>query len=252
MVSMFLNVDDFGASREANEATKRLVECGMATSVSVMVNMPYFEDAVEFLKQYPNVKVGLHFNITEGNGFLSLTRLLVHLLLGKVRREEIARQLQQQYEKLHKTGLKIAHLDSHEHIHLFPSIHSMLQTFAADHADLRVRSCGFSVYQIGLLVRMRPAVKQLLIWFGYGILDLWLGKKGSNQRLIFDLNWHNHFDKKLFDTILKNVPQDTEVFCHVSNTPNGVKMNQERYSCYSFLLSPTTQNSWKSYAKKTV
>src|ERR1700733_1674189 len=66
MKKLIINADDFGMSQEVNEGTKKGIEQGIITSVSVMANMPFFEDAVRFLRKHPKVSVGLHFNITEG------------------------------------------------------------------------------------------------------------------------------------------------------------------------------------------
>src|SRR5882757_5858501 len=70
MKKLIINADDFGMSREVNEGTKQGIKQGIITSVSVMTNMPYFNEAVRFLKKYPHVSVGLHFNITEGKSLL--------------------------------------------------------------------------------------------------------------------------------------------------------------------------------------
>jgi predicted glycoside hydrolase/deacetylase ChbG (UPF0249 family) len=52
MRQLIINADDFGMSKEVNEGTKQGIKAGVVTSVSVMVNMSYFEDAISFLKRY--------------------------------------------------------------------------------------------------------------------------------------------------------------------------------------------------------
>lgn len=50
---LIINADDFGMSKEVNEGTIQGIKAGTITSVSVMVNMPHFEEAVKFLKKIP-------------------------------------------------------------------------------------------------------------------------------------------------------------------------------------------------------
>src|ERR1700748_1221382 len=95
---LIINADDFGMNKEVNEGIKLGIKQGVVTSVSVMTNMPFFEDAMRFLSDYPRVSVGLHFNITEGkplvkhadslvgndNNFYFWTKLINKLLLQQV------------------------------------------------------------------------------------------------------------------------------------------------------------------------
>ncbi len=57
---LIIRTDDIGFCHGANMAFKRIAEKGMVSSVSVIVNGPWFEEAVEILKQHPEVSVGIH------------------------------------------------------------------------------------------------------------------------------------------------------------------------------------------------
>src|SRR4051794_5424327 len=128
MKYLIINADDFGMSREVNTGTKKGIEQGIITSVSVMVNMPYFDDAIKFLKRYPHISVGLHFNITEGkplhhpkdvgtliredDNFYHWPQLIGREVIKNIRQDEIERELKLQYATLKATGLNITHIDS--------------------------------------------------------------------------------------------------------------------------------------------
>jgi len=59
-VSLIIRTDDIGMSHSVNMAMQKLVSTGMPVSVSVLFVCPWYQEAVEILKQHPNVSVGIH------------------------------------------------------------------------------------------------------------------------------------------------------------------------------------------------
>ena len=59
-VSLIIRADDIGMSHSVNMAMQKLVSTGMPVSVSVLFVCPWYQEAVEILKQHPNVSVGIH------------------------------------------------------------------------------------------------------------------------------------------------------------------------------------------------
>src|SRR5829696_8242938 len=55
-----LRLDDIGMNHSVNTAIERVARTGMPFSVSVMFACPWYQEAVEILKKYPNVTVGVH------------------------------------------------------------------------------------------------------------------------------------------------------------------------------------------------
>ena len=53
-------------SKSTNDAIYDGIEKGVITSTNVMVNMPYFEEAVKLRKEFSKVSIGLHWNLTTG------------------------------------------------------------------------------------------------------------------------------------------------------------------------------------------
>ena len=56
--------DDMGYSHSGNEAILSCYQNGVETAIEVLVPSPWFPEAVEMLKQMPNVDVGLHLTLT--------------------------------------------------------------------------------------------------------------------------------------------------------------------------------------------
>jgi chitin disaccharide deacetylase len=63
-IRLIIRADDIGSSHSANRACIDSYVNGIATSVEIMVNCPWFPEAVEMLKQHPGYDVGVHLMLT--------------------------------------------------------------------------------------------------------------------------------------------------------------------------------------------
>jgi predicted glycoside hydrolase/deacetylase ChbG (UPF0249 family) len=131
-IPVLIRCDDIGMCHSVNVAAKLVLETGIPVSMSVMVPCPWFSEAVEMLKKYPNVSVGIHLTLnsewkqyrwgpvagarsvpslvdSSGNFFPSRTALFAN----NPRLEEIETELRAQIEKALRSGLKIDYLDHH-------------------------------------------------------------------------------------------------------------------------------------------
>lgn len=131
-----INADDFGKSHEVNIAICRCFEKKLINRTTLMVNMPFTDEAVEMAKKGGFFdRVGLHINLIEGqpltreckksnlcgdDGMLTgayhhhfLKRLLVPAAIQKVYVIEIEAQI----IKYLDYGFTLMHLDSHQHTH---------------------------------------------------------------------------------------------------------------------------------------
>lgn len=131
-IPILIRCDDIGMSHSVNMAAKKVLETGMPVSMSVMVPCSWFSEAVDILKQYPNVSVGIHLTLNAewkqyrwgpvagvkqvpslvdslGHFFPSRSKLFANNpQLG-----EIETELRSQIDKALKAGLKIDYLDYH-------------------------------------------------------------------------------------------------------------------------------------------
>jgi predicted glycoside hydrolase/deacetylase ChbG (UPF0249 family) len=131
-IPILLRLDDIGMCHSVNMAAKQVLETGMPVSMSVMVPCPWFTEAVEMLKQYKNVSVGIHLVLNSewknfrwgpvsgaaavpslvdslGNFFPSRS-----LLFGNnPRLSEIETELRAQVDRALRAGLKIDYFDYH-------------------------------------------------------------------------------------------------------------------------------------------
>ncbi|MBL7720784.1 MAG: ChbG/HpnK family deacetylase [Chitinophagaceae bacterium] len=131
-IPLLFRLDDIGMCHSVNMAAKEVLETRMPVSMSVMVPCPWFTEAVEILKQYPHVSVGIHLTLnSEWKNYRwgpvagvtmvpSLVDSLGHffpsrskLFANNPKLEEIETELRAQIEKAQKAGLKIDYLDYH-------------------------------------------------------------------------------------------------------------------------------------------
>lgn len=237
MRQIIINADDFGMSREVNEGIKKGIKAGTINSVSVMANMPYYNDVISFLKKHPRLAVGLHFNVTEGqsilppkevstilredNNFYHWHSLVPKLITKKCSLKQIEQELRAQYNKLAKSGLCITHIDSHHHIHLYPSINELIVQLANEKKVPSLRSRRFNLWGAAYGYQHRLTLKQLFIQALYYFNAAFSKKDSGNGKSflevsgIFDANWDANFNDSVLEKILLGIPDGiTEIICH--------------------------------------
>lgn len=60
---VLLRVDDIGMNHSVNTAVKELAEAGIPFSTSIMFTCPWYQEAVEILKDHPHVSKGIHLTL---------------------------------------------------------------------------------------------------------------------------------------------------------------------------------------------
>src|SRR5258705_2153208 len=131
-VSLIIRTDDIGMSHSVNMAMQKLVSTGMPVSVSVLFACPWYQEAVEILKQHPSVAVGIHLalnsewknyrwgpvagstavpSLVDANGFFFSSSEALHQHNPQV--AEVEKELRAQIERALRSGGKIDYVDYH-------------------------------------------------------------------------------------------------------------------------------------------
>lgn len=129
---LLLRLDDIGMNHSLNMAMKEVAERGIPFSTSVLFVGPWYQEAVEILRQHPDVSVGVHLalnsewknyrwgpvlgmgavpSLVDSVGYFRQSEqefLASHYDLGEVERELTA-----QVERALRSGLKIDYVDYH-------------------------------------------------------------------------------------------------------------------------------------------
>ncbi len=137
---LIINADDFGLTPGVNRAIAELHQAGALTSATLMATGAAFDDAVAIAHANPSLGVGCHVILTDGTPVSppesistllgpdgrtfrpSLLDFVQALLRGAIREDEIEREALAQIEKLQRAGIRVTHLDTHKHTHLFPAV----------------------------------------------------------------------------------------------------------------------------------
>ncbi len=165
---LILNADDFGLTHGINRAIGELHSAGVLSSATLMANGAAFDDAVEVARAHPTLGVGCHIVLTDGiplaplkhiPGLLgpdgktlrpSLTDFIQALLRGKIKPAEIELEALFQIHKLQRAGIKITHLDTHKHTHLFPVVTRCLLALAESNRIPAIRNPFEPCWSLGL------------------------------------------------------------------------------------------------------
>ncbi len=143
MKKLIVTADDFGISKEVNEAVETAHKTGILTATSLMVGEPYADDAVERARTMPKLGVGLHVALSRANP-VSRPELIPDLIDGAglfkadlvgsgfrffflphVRRQ-LALEIESQFKAFAHTDLELDHVNAHNHLHLHPTVLSLI------------------------------------------------------------------------------------------------------------------------------
>jgi chitin disaccharide deacetylase len=141
--ALIVTADDFGLHERVNEAVMRAHREGVLTSASLMVSAPAAADAVARARRMPSLRVGLHIVIADGVATLghaqvpALTdasgRFGDRLVYDGFRyffqapvRAQLAAEIRAQFDAFRATGLPLDHVNTHKHLHLHPTVMSLI------------------------------------------------------------------------------------------------------------------------------
>ncbi len=141
---LIIVADDFGATEGINNAIIKLHEKGIINFTAIIANGEGFNDAINKIKNYPDLNIGLHFILSDWNSFTDgktisengiffpREKLLLKAIQGKIMYEDVYNELKIQYEILLENKIKVKFLNSHRHIHIFPVISDTVIDFARE------------------------------------------------------------------------------------------------------------------------
>jgi hopanoid biosynthesis associated protein HpnK len=138
---LIVNADDFGFTAGINRAIVEAHTRGIVTASTLMANGRAFEDAVRLAATMPDLSVGCHVVLIDGEPVLDAEQLpslteahssgprfrdgiksfAARALAGRLNAVEIEAEATAQIRKLQSAGVSVSHVDTHKHTHLFPA-----------------------------------------------------------------------------------------------------------------------------------
>jgi hopanoid biosynthesis associated protein HpnK len=140
---LIVTADDFGLSIPVNQAIEQAHREGILTTTSLMVGAPCADDAVQRARRNPDLRVGLHLVVVRGQAVLppvalpDITdaggRLDDNLVRAGIRyfflprcRAQLEAEVRAQFQAYRDTDLPLDHVNGHNHMHLHPTVFSLL------------------------------------------------------------------------------------------------------------------------------
>jgi len=153
---LIVHADDFGLSEQVNEGIVEAHCKGIVTSTSLMATGAAFESAISLSRSTPTLDVGIHLTLTEEeplskkNSIPSLLdddqcfhdhaiTFIKRYIVGRISLGEIKQELDAQICKILDYGIRVSHLDSHQHIHMLPGIRKIVGELANKYSISAVR-----------------------------------------------------------------------------------------------------------------
>ena len=140
MQRIIFNADDLGLSRGVNAGILHCYKDGVVNSASLMTTTAYFEETVFLIQDNQLENIGLHF--TEAPSLLKNHKSIVNAdgtfkrdicNIDNVDLKEVYKEVEAQYFRAIKAGVKINHLDSHHHIHMSYKLRKVFIEFSKKH-----------------------------------------------------------------------------------------------------------------------
>jgi predicted glycoside hydrolase/deacetylase ChbG (UPF0249 family) len=135
---LIVNADDLGMHASYDAAIFDAHERGIITSASMAATGASFAAAAERARRTWTLGLGVHLVLHDerpvcdpsqvrsligpDGRFWPLHTQLRRILLGRVRKDEVAREWQAQIDKVRKEGLQPDHIDGHCHLSSFPAL----------------------------------------------------------------------------------------------------------------------------------
>jgi predicted glycoside hydrolase/deacetylase ChbG (UPF0249 family) len=149
---VIVNADDLGISLEVNEAIVDLIANGRISSATIMANAPATRQAASRAAAFPACSFGVHLNLTEfepltaGAGARLLvdergqmSRAIEAAPATRDRLRAVYDELCAQVERVASLGVRISHVDSHNHVHTRPAFFPVLKALQRRYQIRKVR-----------------------------------------------------------------------------------------------------------------
>lgn len=142
---LVVNADDFGYHKRRNVAVADLLERGLLTSATILLNQPGTAFAVEYAQASKRRCFGLHLNLSEGTALSAARPLLASELRSVtgiprllVESRFYAREIDAQCARA-TAAFEPTHVDGHFHIHTHPPFWPAIAASTKRHGISRIR-----------------------------------------------------------------------------------------------------------------
>ena len=265
---VIFNADDFGLDVAVNEAVESAHRDGVLTTASLMVAAPAAEDAVARARELPRLGVGLHLTLVDGAPLLPAEQVpdlvdgqgrfaadlwrrgVRYFFLPKVRKQ-LAAEIRAQFVAFAATGLALDHVNAHKHLHLHPTVLTLMLDVGAEFG-LRAVRLPWEPLQAARCGGARGLAPALWSFF----LRPWLARmrRQLNRRqimhndLLYGLDATGHMNEARLLQMLHCLPVEgiTEIYFHPATLQtaalHALMPEYEPHAEWAALMSPRVKD----------
>jgi len=221
-----------------NRAIVEAHKHGVVTSTTLMANGRAFPEAVERAKSSPDLSIGCHVVLIDGEPVLDASELATitdsrrfrdglktfaaRALTGRMKPCEVEAEATAQIQRIQSAGLVVSHVDTHKHTHIFPQILGPLLRAARNRGLHAVRNpfgprfplrssqllarphLWTRLAEVRILSRFAGQFRRAVAHEGFATPDGTLGIEVTGA-----------LDETLFQAIAQSIPDGTwEFVCH--------------------------------------
>lgn len=188
MQKIIITADDYGMCDIVNDAIDAGIQNGFITTTNVMVNMEALEAAAKLRERFPNISIGMHWNVTTGkpvtdpqqiptlvdkNGnFFSITEFKRKYSKGQIQKKDLEIELCNQYEMFRNVCGEADYWNTHENSALSTKTFPVFSEVALRYGIKATRTFQ-RVYYDKINLSPKQAVREMLVknffelWFAH-------------------------------------------------------------------------------------
>jgi predicted glycoside hydrolase/deacetylase ChbG (UPF0249 family) len=222
---LIVNADDYGYFKCVSDGILKAATDGIVTATGILANAPRFAEDVARLRTNPALDIGVHLNLTDGIPLTAELRTALRhpsgrfngkwamaaaVLRGAVRLDAVEREWRAQIERCIGGGVEVRFLNSHEHIHMLPSLFRLTETLARDY---RIDHVRFPTAELDTGSSAGSLVRAAVV----GMLGYVNRRSGSGPRARFlGLQPSGRLDRRYLERVLPRLRKGEvyELMCH--------------------------------------
>lgn len=231
-LQLIVHADDFGLTERVNDGIRMAHERGILTSTSLLANGAAFAHAVDIARRTPKLDLGVHLTLVEdrplsdprripslvgadGKFFRHATVLAKRWLKGQLVLDEVREEFAAQIQKVLDAGLKITHVDGHQHAHVLPGVLGVVADLARQYGIASVR---FPAERLrGYMLRDWSSVGRVVQMLGLHVFAL-VGRGTALKRPDHFVGFYfgGRLNKRNLLTLIEHLPAGgtCELMCH--------------------------------------
>lgn len=151
---LIVNADDYGYYDCVSRGILHTARHGLVTATGILATGRRFDEHIAWLEDHPDLDVGLHLNLTDREPLTTSMRrrlgrwqgrfppkfsVAMAVLSGAIPVADVRAEWRAQIERCLDKGLALRFINSHEHVHMLPSLFRTVGELADDYGIPHVR-----------------------------------------------------------------------------------------------------------------